>query len=61
MLEDMQVRNLSPHTQRACVEHVARFVSVNIGNSQKIRCGSLTLRARTLLGWWSPRLSWRKV
>jgi integrase/recombinase XerD len=25
MLEDMQVRNLSPHTQRAYVEHVARF------------------------------------
>ena len=25
MLEDMQVRNLSPHTQRAYLEHVARF------------------------------------
>jgi integrase/recombinase XerD len=25
MLEDMQVRNLSPHTQRAYVENVARF------------------------------------
>jgi integrase/recombinase XerD len=25
MLEDMQVRNLSPHTQRSYVEHVARF------------------------------------
>ena len=25
MLEDMQIRNLSPHTQRAYVENVARF------------------------------------
>src|SRR5438876_4687546 len=25
MREDMQVRNLSPHTQRAYIEHVARF------------------------------------
>jgi len=25
MLEDMQVRNLSPHTQRAYIEQVARF------------------------------------
>ena len=25
MLEDMQVRNLSPHTQRAYIENVARF------------------------------------
>jgi site-specific recombinase XerD len=25
MLEDMQIRNLSPHTQRSYVEHVARF------------------------------------
>jgi hypothetical protein len=25
MLEDMQLRNLSPHAQRAYVEHVARF------------------------------------
>ena len=25
MLEDMQVRNLSPHTQRVYVEHVARY------------------------------------
>ena len=25
MLEDMQVRNLSPHTQRAYLENVARF------------------------------------
>jgi integrase/recombinase XerD len=25
MLEDMQVRNLSPHTQRSYVEHVSRF------------------------------------
>ena len=25
MLEDMQVRNLSPHTQRAYVDTVARF------------------------------------
>ena len=25
MLEDMQLRNLSPHTQRAHVENVARF------------------------------------
>jgi cyclopropane fatty-acyl-phospholipid synthase-like methyltransferase len=25
MLEDLQVRNLSPHTQRAYVENVARF------------------------------------
>jgi len=25
MLEDMQVRNLSPHTQRADIENVARF------------------------------------
>jgi integrase/recombinase XerD len=25
MLEDMQVRNLSPHTQRAYVENVAKF------------------------------------
>ena len=25
MLEDMQVRHLSPHTQRSYVEHVARF------------------------------------
>lgn len=25
MLEDMQVRNLSPHTQRAYLEHVSRF------------------------------------
>jgi hypothetical protein len=25
MLEDMQVRNRSPHTQRASVENVARF------------------------------------
>ena len=25
MLEDMQIRNLSPHTQRAYLENVARF------------------------------------
>jgi integrase/recombinase XerD len=25
MLEDMQLRNLSPHTQRAYIENVARF------------------------------------
>ena len=25
MIEDMQVRNLPPHTQRAYVENVARF------------------------------------
>jgi hypothetical protein len=25
MREDMQVRNLSPHTQRAYIENVARF------------------------------------
>jgi hypothetical protein len=25
MLEDLQLRNLSPHTQRAYVEHVARL------------------------------------
>jgi Phage integrase, N-terminal SAM-like domain len=25
MLEDVQVRNLSPHTQRAYIENVARF------------------------------------
>ena len=25
MLEDMQVRNLSPHTQTSYVQHVARF------------------------------------
>ena len=25
MLEDMQVRNLSPQTQRAYLEHVSRF------------------------------------
>ena len=25
MVEDMQIRNLSPHTQRSYVEHVARF------------------------------------
>jgi integrase/recombinase XerD len=25
MLEDMQVRNLSPHTQRSYVEQVSRF------------------------------------
>jgi hypothetical protein len=25
MLEDMRIRNLSPHTQRAYIENVARF------------------------------------
>ena len=25
MIEDMQIRNLSPHTQRAYLEQVARF------------------------------------
>ena len=25
MIEDMRIRNLSPHTRRAYVEHVARF------------------------------------
>jgi len=32
MLEDMQVRNLSPHTQRSYVEHVARFAR-HVGRS----------------------------
>ena len=25
MIEDMQIRNLTPHAQRAYVEHIARF------------------------------------
>ena len=32
MLEDMQVRNLSPLTQRAYLEHVARFAR-HVGQS----------------------------
>ena len=32
LLEDLQVRNLSPHTQRAYIENVARFAR-HVGRS----------------------------
>ena len=35
MLEDMQVRNLSPRTQRAYVENVARFAR-HVGRSPAV-------------------------
>ena len=54
MLEDMQVRNLSPHTQRAYIENVARFAR-HVGRSpaalgpEEIRTYQLYLiRERTL-------------
>ena len=43
MLEDMQVRNLSPLTQRAYLEHVARFAR-HLGQSPA-RLGPEEIRA----------------
>jgi hypothetical protein len=45
MLEDMQVRNLSPHTQRAYVETVARFAHHSAGPR---RCSAPKRSTRTL-------------
>ena len=46
MLEDMQLRNLSPLTQRAYVEHVARFAR-HFGRSPAV-LGSEEIRAYQL-------------
>ena len=54
MLGDMQVRNLSPHTQRAYIENVARFARhfgrsrAELGPEEIRTCQVYLIRERTL-------------
>lgn len=45
MLEDMEIRNLAPHTQASCNEHVARFASTSSARPAA-RAGSEHANAR---------------
>jgi hypothetical protein len=45
MIEDMRIRNLSPHTQRAYVEQVSRFARHFGQPPERLGQDEITLRA----------------